>query len=208
MLLIMGRAIVKTTIFPPRRTLSPSPPIPQSLHKLAVNSVKYPTPTIFNMIVKSELFTPVSPTIICKVEKMSETYFMINKRMIIPPTTLSRIAKSFRIGFMINTEMAVIRPIAIILNIKLIFHPYKLNIVFTVVNKSPISEITITSTITIPASVAKIPMSSFPVCFKIWLTIAVKIPIAAILKMISTPISLLNEYNNQKQSRNYAKFSA
>ena len=62
----------------------------------------------------------------------------------------------------------------------------KLNIVRIDENKSPIIEITIKSTITTPARVASVEMSSFPLLRRIWPITAVKIPIAAILKMIST----------------------
>ena len=40
MLVMIGRDITKITTLPPSRTLSPSPELPVSAHKLAVNSVR------------------------------------------------------------------------------------------------------------------------------------------------------------------------
>ena len=112
---------------------------------------------------------------------------MINRIMIIPLTTPRRRAKSLLTGFTIKIAIVATKATAIILKI-ISISTYKLNKVFTVVNKSPIREITITSTMIIPANVASVPISSLPVCLRIWLIIAVKMPIAAILKIISTSI--------------------
>lgn len=53
----------KIIIFPPSKTLSAIETLPLSLQISAVNSTKYPTPTIFTIIVKSWELTPVFVTI-------------------------------------------------------------------------------------------------------------------------------------------------
>ena len=67
--------------------------------------------------------------------------------------------------------------------------------VFKVVKRSPIKFRTITKTMISPAKVDNVDISSLPACFKTCPIIAVKIPMAAILNIIST--STLASYKNK-----------
>lgn len=73
---------------------------------------------------------------------------------------------------------------------------------FMVSKSPPTMSTTIKSTMTKPASVAMVAISSLPLFFKITLTTAVKRPIPAILKIMPIPKAhLLSDDNHQRDSK-------
>ena len=72
MFVTIGKAITKIIILPANKILSATLLLPASLHTFAPNSVKYPTPIIFNTVLNSPAFIPVFWTRLEKVSIISK----------------------------------------------------------------------------------------------------------------------------------------
>ena len=104
-------------ILPPNSTLSPKEELPVSEQIPAVNSTKYPIPTIFNIKVYKEDEIPLNETICFMTDRTSVRYPIIITKIKIPPVIVMTRAKSLRTDFTITVAITVMSAIARILKI-------------------------------------------------------------------------------------------
>ncbi len=114
-LLTIGSAKTNIIIFPDNKILSAIEDAPASLHKLAENSVMYPTPIIFKIVENNPEDNPLFSTIELKAPKILVNDSTNIKSITIPPDIVIITETSGLICLTIKAVIAVIIPTPTIL---------------------------------------------------------------------------------------------
>ncbi len=121
---MMGRERIKIVSFPPRMTLSATAELPKSLRSPALNSVRYPTPTIFRRILIRPFSIPVSLAIVDRILTVFWSMSTTNIKIMMMPVIVTAKESSGLVLLRSIAEIAVTKAMPIILKISVSVCPY------------------------------------------------------------------------------------